>query len=173
MTDGYIFPDTVCSERLKTGLFTEADAGFIIGLLNSKGWLDGIGNRNVHTTVEATAYIHKINHTEHFRYWAVRLKENDQAIGMISCIKRADLEDFDLGFAFLGEYSGKGYAQEAAKAVILALKKIPRFQRLLAYALPTNHRSLSLLEKLDFRFENEYETRGERLRLYVNDKAYE
>ncbi len=167
-----IFPELFFTDRLRIDLFSAEDSPFIISLLNSKGWIDGIGDRAVHSTADAEAFISKINHKDLFRYWAVRLKETGAAIGMISCMKREHLNDFDLGFAFLPEYNGLGYAHEAAQKLLFVLKERPQFHRVLAICAPSNHRSVNLLEKLDFRFENQLDSGGRTVSLFSNDKIY-
>ena len=171
-TDKIIFPELFFTDRLRIDLFTEADAPFIISLLNSKGWIDGIGDRAIRSTSDAEAFIFRINHTELFRYWAVRLKESGPAIGMVSCMKREHLKDFDIGFAFLPEYNGMGYAQEAAQKLLFILKENPRFHRVLAFCVPSNLRSIKLLEKLNFHYQNQVDSGGSTVSLFANDEVY-
>ena len=49
----------LATERLKLREFTNTDTDFIIALLNSPGWLQFIGDRNVRTKEEAVAYLEK------------------------------------------------------------------------------------------------------------------
>src|SRR5438477_96284 len=106
------------TERLSLNALTAEDGDFVKELVNSKGWLQFIGDRNIHSKEEAIAYISKINTTPDFYYWVVHLKQTHEPIGIISFIKRSYLEYFDIGFAFLSQYSGKGYAYEAAKEIL-------------------------------------------------------
>ena len=46
------------------------------------------------------------------------LKEDGTPIGICGLIKRETLEDVDIGFAFLPAFWGRGYAFEAAAAVL-------------------------------------------------------
>ena len=107
----------ISTERLRLQLLTLEDYDFIEQLVNTNGWIEFIGDRNVHSKEDAVAYINKIINTENLFYWVVRIKGSNTPIGIISFLKRAYLEHFDIGFAFLPEYNGNGYAHEAAKKV--------------------------------------------------------
>ena len=58
-----------------------------------------------------------------------------------------------VGFAFLPEYEGKGYAKESSDAVIYYAKKSLNINQLAAITVPNNLRSIQLLKKLNFGFE--------------------
>jgi [ribosomal protein S5]-alanine N-acetyltransferase len=159
------------TDRLCLDLLTEADHQFILALVNSQGWLDFIGDRNVHSTEEAIAYIHKVMNTQDLFYWVVRVTRWNIPVGIISFIKRSYLDNFDIGFAFLPEYNGNGYACEAAKAVLSMVSRHPGYYPVLATTLPQNIRSVRLLTKLGFHFEKQMEVEGERLLVYSNAVA--
>ena len=92
--------------------------------MNTPGWLKFIGERNVRSPEYALEYINRILHNENVAYWTVKLKPNSIPIGVITLIKRDYLPHHDIGFAFLPEYSGKGYAYEATSAVMHELSKM-------------------------------------------------
>jgi RimJ/RimL family protein N-acetyltransferase len=154
------------TNRLLLDNIKAEDHEFIISLVNSKGWLQFIGDRKVHSREEAIAYINRIRHTRNFYYWVVRTKDENIPIGVISFLKRDYLEHFDIGFAFLPEYIGKGYAQEAASAVLSALSAYPEHKRILATTRPDNLNSIRLLGKLGFYFEKAFEIGKEKLYIY-------
>ena len=156
------------TQRLQLNLITETDQDFIIRLLNSDGWLQFIGDRNVHSTKDAIDYIQKIKNTADFFYWTVRLKATDNAIGIISFLKRSYLDHFDIGFAFLPEFTGQGYAYEAAGKVLSILSKTNLYSTVLATTLPGNNKSVRLLTKLGFHFEKEIEMQLDTLHVYSN-----
>ena len=106
------------TDRLSIGPLLSTDTMFISELVNSKGWLQFIGDRKVHSPEDAAAYIEKINDNPHVTYWVARLKDTGTAAGVVTLIKREYLEHHDIGFAFLPVFAGKGYAYEAAKAVL-------------------------------------------------------
>lgn len=112
------FQNFLSTERLIVENIKLSDNKFIFELVNSIGWLKFIGNRNVSSPIEATAYIQKIIDTSNLYYWVVKLKESNIAIGIITFIKREYLEYHDIGFAFLPSFFNKGYAYEATSAVL-------------------------------------------------------
>jgi [ribosomal protein S5]-alanine N-acetyltransferase len=74
-------------------------------------------------------------------------------VGLCGLVKREFLSSPDLGFALLPESVGKGYAAEAARAVIAHAESHLGIERLYAIVNGSNHRSLRLLERLGFRHE--------------------
>ena len=156
------------TERLSLDVLTPGDAEFILELLNTKGWLRFIGDRNIHSKEDALNYINKINGTPNYRYWTVRLTGTLEPIGIISFIKRDYLEHFDIGFAFLPQHNGHGYAYEAAKKILSVVGSKPEHAVIVATTLPHNSSSIKLLQKLGFKFEREMEAGKERLLVYSN-----
>jgi RimJ/RimL family protein N-acetyltransferase len=63
------------------------------------------------------------------------------------------LDAVDLGFAFLPESWGQGYAFEAAWAVVKEARDTFKLTRILAITNPDNDASIKLLAKLGFQFE--------------------
>lgn len=145
------------TQRLTLAALTLDHAAFIQQLLNTPGWLQFIGDRNVRSEAEAYAYINKINENPAITYWTVSLPEEVAPIGVISLIQRDYLDFPDIGFAFLPEFGGKGYAFEAASAILDHLRTDLNYPRLYAAALPDNTASLKLLIKLGFHFERSEE----------------
>jgi len=156
------------SERLILSRLTEEDAGFVQRLVNTNGWIQFIGDRNVHSLDDAKAYVRRILSSPDIFYWVARLKENVTAIVIVTLIKRAYLPHFDIGFAFLPEYEGRGYAYEAASKVMTMLKPFPEYNPILATTVPNNVQSIKLLTKLGLQFEREIEVDKERLHVYSN-----
>lgn len=145
---------------------TTNDSMFILELVNTPGWLKFIGDRNVRTQEYAIAYISRILINPDVAYWVVKLKNSLVPIGVITLIKREYLPHHDLGFAFLPEFSGKGYAYEATKAVINELSKMSFYSVLLAITLKENHSSVKLLERTGFIFERLIDVENEELAVY-------
>ena len=115
------------TERLLLREFSTEDASFIIELLNSPGWIKYIGDRNVKTPEQASEYLLngpiKSYAVNGYGLWLVEKKDDQAKIGMCGIIRRETLKDPDIGFAFLPEFSGKGYAYEIAKACLDHAKK--------------------------------------------------
>jgi RimJ/RimL family protein N-acetyltransferase len=152
--------------RLNLKIITEDDVDFMMSILNSKGWLEFIGDRNVHSKEDSIRYIRKIKETQDFYYWIVRLKKTGMPLGVISFIKRSYLENFDIGFAFLPEHNGCGYAYEAAGKVLSVVSKNPEHSVVLATTIPQNINSIKLLTKLGMHFEKEIKVENTKLHVY-------
>lgn len=142
----------ITTQRLVLNIITEDDHDFMLAILNTKGWIAFIGDRNVHSTADAIAYIQKIKNTPNITYWVARLKNDNTPIGIISFIKRSYLDHFDIGFALLPEYSGQGYAYEAAAMVLSIAGKEETYKTILATTIPHNNSSVKLLTKLGLNF---------------------
>lgn len=139
------------TERLTAGFLQTTDADFILELLNSPGWLRYIGDRQVKTTEEAIAYIEngpqKSYQTNGYGLLRVALKNSGQPIGICGLIKRPELPVPDLGFAYLPEYTNKGFGTEMAKATLVYAKETGQIPEVGAITLPDNKGAIRLLQK--------------------------
>jgi len=144
------------TNRLLLAHQTTDDAAFVHTLMNSPGWLLYIGDRGIKTVEDATRYI--INgaiksYQQHgFGLYAVRLKESGVPIGLCGFIKRPGLDHIDIGFAFLPEYTGSGYAYESAAAVMNYGREVLKIDTVVAITTRDNEASVKLLKKLGFSF---------------------
>ncbi|MBX5462240.1 MAG: GNAT family N-acetyltransferase [Steroidobacteraceae bacterium] len=146
------------SERLRLReLVPQSDADFILRLLNDPSFLANIGDRGVRTRAEAERYIETgpVACYERFGYGllAVELKHSGVPIGLCGLLKRTWLMLPDIGFAYLPEFWGKGYAFEAASAVLSWARDHRDITELCAITAPDNRGSIRVLEKLGFAFE--------------------
>jgi len=153
------------TDRLSLRQFNSEDAPFILELVNSPGWLQFIGDRNVHSIQDALRYlnegpIHSYKQNE-FGLSCINLKSNGQPIGMCGLLRREFLSEPDLGFAILPQYQGHGYMQEITAAYLKYVHQCLKFPVVLAITIRHNQRSISLLERLGFSFTNELELAGE------------
>ncbi len=155
------------TDRLILKSLNLKDFKFIKTLVNTSGWIKFIGDRNIKTFENAKKYIQKITNNKDIQYWVVSLKEINNPIGIITFIKRDYLEFFDLGFAFLPDFEKNGYAFEASKAILLEIKLNSNHQNVLATTVPSNHKSIALLEKLGFIYMKEIINNDEVLLIYL------
>jgi RimJ/RimL family protein N-acetyltransferase len=165
------------TQRLRLRQFNADDAGFIVKLLNTKGWLDFIGDKYVHNEDQAVAYLDSgpiSSYKKHgFGVLLVELKEGAVPIGMCGLLKRDSLPDPDIGFAFLPEYEGKGYALESAMATLRYASENLQIVKISAITKADNRKSIRLLQGLGFRFISKITFSGadEGLLLYSNEDA--
>jgi [ribosomal protein S5]-alanine N-acetyltransferase len=140
----------ISTERLRIRTIRVSDAVFMVSLLNSPGWLKFIGDKKIRTIVECENYIESVIVNNEIIYSIVYLTD-DTPIGAVTLVKKDYLPEHDLGFAFLGEYQGKGYAFEASQAV-LACEWVKAMPFVSAVVLEQNKSSIALLERLGFVF---------------------
>ena len=135
---------------------TEEDAALMLAVLNDPDFLRNVGDRGVRTTDDARRYIIDGPMAMYRRYgfgmYKVELKDGT-AVGLCGLVKRDGLDDVDIGFAFLPDYRGKGYALEAAQAVLQDARKRVNLTRIVAITLPDNLPSVRLLEKIGLQAE--------------------
>ena len=114
------------TERLQLREFTLADAPYMLRQLNEPSFIENIADRGVRSVQQAEAYLRNGAMASYqqsgFGFWAVIEKTSGQIIGMCGLVKRDNLPEVDLGYSFLPEYFGQGFAFEATKACILAEK---------------------------------------------------
>ncbi len=146
------------TERLVLRPFTMDDAPFILTLLNEPSFLRYIGDKKVRTLEDARQYL--LNgpiasyERNGFGLCLVELKDSQTAIGMCGLLKREELPDPDIGFAFLPDFWNKGFAFEVAAAVMNDARARLKLKRILAIVNPDNYASIKLLERLGLKFED-------------------
>jgi RimJ/RimL family protein N-acetyltransferase len=91
-------------------------------------------------------------------------------IGICGFAKRDYLDDPDLGFAFLPEYEGFGYAYEAAILCMKYAVNVLNFKIITAITVRSNVRSIKLLEKLNMKYKRTISAPNdnEELLLFIN-----
>ena len=145
------------TERLFLRGLEVADAPFILTLLNEPSFLRYIGDKKVRTVQDAEQYILNgpvASYERHgFGLCRVELKDTHTPIGMCGLLKRDELPDPDIGFAFLPDFWNKGYAHEAAAAVMQDARERLNLPRVLAITNQDNEPSIKLLQKLGLQIE--------------------
>ncbi|WP_298493103.1 GNAT family N-acetyltransferase [uncultured Algibacter sp.] len=147
------------TNRLFISKFTLKDASFFLELVNSPNWIKYIGDRKTKTIKDAEERI-KTGHlksykTSGFGFYKLLLKaENNKAIGTCGLIKRDALDEVDIGFAMLPDYEGIGIGYEASIAVMKLAKQTFKLKKLVAITNPDNNKSIKLVEKLGFTYQN-------------------
>jgi ribosomal-protein-alanine N-acetyltransferase len=144
-------------ERLALRKLDLPDAAFILELLNEESFVRFIGDREVRTLGDAREYIVKGPLHSYRRYgfglYLMSLREKAVPVGICGLVKRASLEDVDIGFALLPQYRCRGYAAEAAGAVLAYGRRVFGLKRIVAVTSPGNQASIAVLEKIGLRFE--------------------
>ncbi|HEV8428269.1 MAG TPA: GNAT family N-acetyltransferase [Pyrinomonadaceae bacterium] len=150
------------TERLTLRRLSTADAQFILTLLNEPSFIRYIGDKKVRTLDDAEQYILNgpvASYERHgFGLGLVELRESHTPIGMCGLLKRDELPDPDIGFAFLPDFWSKGFAYEAAAAVMKDARERLKLERILAITTPDNESSIKLLQRLGLKFERVVKT---------------
>ena len=145
------------TKRLSLRELTADDAQFILNLLNEPSFLRYIGDKQVRNLEDARQYI--LNgpvasyERNGFGLYLVELRESHTPIGMCGFLKREELPGPDIGFAFLPEFWSKGFAFEAAAALLQDGRERLELQRILAITSLDNDASIKLLQRLGFSFD--------------------
>ncbi|MEQ8925185.1 MAG: GNAT family N-acetyltransferase [Fulvivirga sp.] len=142
------------TERLTLRKITLDDYEFIYTLVNTPGWLEFIGERNIHDSASAMSYITNwaISRYEQFGYgpYLVSLKDTHQPIGVCGLFTRDYLDSPDIGFAIHPDFMHKGYTYEASMAVINNATELG-LNKLFAVTTRKNISSKQLIKKLGFK----------------------
>jgi len=159
--------------RLSLRRLTEGDAAFYCRLVNDPDWLRNIGTRNLPTPEAAAEFIRAKTLPGYevlgFGMYLVESKADGTPLGLAGLVKRDTLPGPDIGFAFVPEARGQGYALEAARAVVEHARALG-IARLLAIVSPHNTASSRLLEKLGFRQQGTTQAdKADPLLLYVRN----
>lgn len=150
---------TITTARLTLREFVPADADFVHALMNSPGWLQFIGDRQIRSTEDARRYLEAgpiASYARHgFGLLQVLTRDAATRVGMCGLLQRDSLEEVELGFAFLPAHAGRGYATEAARAVLADARERLGLCRVAAVVQPDNAASFRVLAKLGFHFERQ------------------
>jgi RimJ/RimL family protein N-acetyltransferase len=145
------------SRRLALSKLDLHDAEFILELLNEAAFMRFIGDKGVRTVQDARDYLLKGPMDSYARFgfglYLASLLRSGTPIGICGLVKRETLDDVDVGFAFLARHWSKGYAVEAAAAVLRYAERELQLRRIVAITNPENSGSIAVLERIGLRFE--------------------
>ena len=147
-----------------------SDAGFLYQLMNTEDWIKYIGDRKIYTIEDAERYIKEkqLPQYERLSFGNFVVELEGVPIGCCGVYQREGLPHCDLGFAYLPAYYRKGYAYEAAVAIMDYCDHNFDVKKLDAITLPNNLSSIQLLERLGFSYVKDIKLPNdeEMLRLY-------
>jgi RimJ/RimL family protein N-acetyltransferase len=145
------------TDRLMLTPPAEADAAFMLELLNDPAWVRNIGERDVRTLDAARDYIR-----DRFSngLWLVVRDAAGEPLGLCGLVEREDFDVPDIGYALLERHAGKGCATEAARAVVRHALDVMGLPKLAAITVPDNVASQRVLEKIGFHYVDTREVAG-------------
>jgi ribosomal-protein-alanine N-acetyltransferase len=88
-------------------------------------------------------------------------KDSGRLIGFSGLKYLPDLNEVDIGYRFLPDFWGKGYATESAKAIIDQVAPTHKLKRIIGLAYPENSASIHVLIKLGLNFEKKIKLEGD------------
>ena len=143
---------------------TRADAVFMLALLNSSGFIENIADRGIRTEAAAADYIDQrlLDSFRHngFGMWIVTPIGEEEPVGLAGLVRRYVLEHVDVGYAFLERAFGRGYATEAAAAVLAHARKTLALDPVVAITTRGNAASQRVLEKVGLKYLGELNLPG-------------
>ncbi|WP_462173170.1 GNAT family N-acetyltransferase [Pseudoalteromonas xiamenensis] len=131
------------------------DVDFIFKLLNEEGFLQFIGDRGIKQKEDAEKYIESAFFNSYATHGLcspfIVSDIEGRAVGIAGFYHRPSMQCPDLGFAFLKEIEGQGYAFEACQEILSFAAESLKLKTVAGILMPSNQRSKSLLKRLGFK----------------------
>ena len=148
-------PPALETSRLRLRPLTEADAPFILELVNDADWLAYIGDKSVHTLEDALRYLREgpiaMYAALGIGLCAMDLKAPEpRPVGLCGLLVREGSPDVELGYALLPDARGHGLMREAALAWMAYGERQLNLREMHAYTHVENGASQALLATLGF-----------------------
>lgn len=102
---------------------------------------------------------------------AVDLKKENKFIGFTGLKYLDDIKEVDLGYRFIRSYWGNGYATESGMASISFGFESLGINKIIAMVLPENINSIRVLEKLNFKYQEDILEYNQVVKLYTLTKS--
>lgn len=145
------------TERLYLRRVTLDDVDLMLAVWNDPAFVQNVGDRGIRTADQACEAMKsgalKLYEDYGHGPYSMVLKSDGSQIGICGLFRRDNLEDPDIGFAVLPGYCSKGYAGEAAFAVVAHARDDLGLQKITAIVSPANVPSIGLIEKLGLSFD--------------------
>ncbi len=158
------------NDLIKLNFLSSEDSLFLYELMNTKDWIEFIGERYISDENAALSYINKVSENQELNFWVITDKKKDQKVGVVTLIKKSYLDHPDIGFAMLPQYYRKGFAYKSSNIILDHYFSTTINKSILATSLKHNERSISLLKKLGFVYQEEIFQEDQPLNVYCLDK---
>lgn len=153
--------------RLRLRELERGDAPFILRLFADADFVRFIGDRGLRSVADAERYLGErmipAYRQQGFGLWRLSRRDRDEALGMCGLVRRAGLDDVDLGYALLPEARGQGLAREAARACLDHAHRHLGLARVAAITRDDNQPSKALLDQLGFVYQRPLTLPGDTL----------
>lgn len=148
--------DSFFTDRLRARKMTPGDLDDLASMNQNPEVMATLGGeKSREQTLESLAALIKQFDEHGFSYWIFEDKETGAFMGRggLKIISIDGIDEVALGYSFLPEYWGKGFATEIAKKITQIGFDDFKLKTIAAYALPENNGSLRVMDKLGFVFE--------------------
>jgi len=153
------------TERLRLRAVCVEDHALMLAVWNDPAFIRNVSDRGIRTEEQSRKAIaggaRKLFEDYGYGPYCMSLKTDGSMAGICGLFKRDNLDDPDIGFAVLPDYCGKGYAGEAAQAVVEYARDTLGIRNLTAIVSPDNAPSIGLIRKLGLTFERMITMPGE------------
>jgi RimJ/RimL family protein N-acetyltransferase len=144
------------TDRLRMRQLTGEDAEFVLTLIQEPEFLEHIGDKGVHDLESAREFVRTGPWTNQPKrglgQFLIEEKATGAPVGVCGLLYRERLDVTDVGFAILSANRGRGYATEAAAAVLEYGRNTLGLQGIVALTSEANTPSIRVLEKLGMSF---------------------
>ncbi len=143
------------TERLYLKEFTIDDAQLLIDLNSDPEVTRYTGDGPVKDLTEAKRILTDIifpQYKNKMGRWAVYLNSTDEFIGWCGVKYVEDEKEYDLGYRFFKQHWGKGYASEAASAVMDYAINTLQLKEIIGRAAIDNKASIAVLKKMGMKY---------------------
>jgi RimJ/RimL family protein N-acetyltransferase len=151
--------------RLRLRWLTEDDAALMLAIWTDPDFIRHVGDRGIHTPTEARQALRdgilKLYADLGYGPYSIESLDGGPPMGICGLFKRDNLDYPDIGYSLLPGFRGRGYAHEAAGAVLMHARDFLGLSQLKAIVSRDNTPSVRLLEKLGMRFEGVLRMPGE------------
>ncbi|MCB1196973.1 MAG: GNAT family N-acetyltransferase [Deltaproteobacteria bacterium] len=172
MSDRYIIPTELESERLYFRMFCEEDFLSLLDFFQDEKSVEYVGGKILN---EREVWRHKLclylGHWRIRKYgpYAIVEKNTGDLLGPVGLWYPNDWPEPEMKWAIRRKFWCKGYATEAATTIMDMVKKELGWQRLISLILNDNQRSVALAKRLGGIFEEEITFNGLTASIFVYD----
>jgi RimJ/RimL family protein N-acetyltransferase len=144
------------TERLRLRALAEGDAEFVLRLTSDPDFREHIGDKGVRDLDSARRFLRDGTWTNQTKpghgQFRVEIAGTGEPVGVCGLLYRERLDLHDVGFALLPEHRGRGYALEAARAVVRYARETLGIDKVVGLTDSSNLASIRVLERLGLRY---------------------
>ena len=156
--------DAFDTPRLRLRRFRPDDAAFVLRLWNDPDYIANVRDSGLRSVADAEEYLLVTVGPRcierGYGLYLVEVKADGASAGFAGMFRREGHAHPDIGYAFLPEYRGRGYAWEAAESFYLHARDVLRLPGLFGFTLPGNARSVRILTRMGMVYQRTFQMDG-------------